>query len=190
MIFLATSYYRICGWAAVAAWLIPGPLAGSAGPHSDPADPGSSAMIQQARSGIRKLKQIDDAGTHLHWILIRDDARPGGPGRLVQASQVAESAAQRSTSEMLTGSLARGEKLASVADSPGLKVNAVVIRAGDRLLVTEHSPTVEAQIEAVALEPATAGTALRVRMKSGGVVWAVALGAGSARLAPAGEGWQ
>jgi hypothetical protein len=58
-----------------------------------------------------------------------------------------------------------------------------VIRAGERLIVEESTPVVEARLEAVSLGPAAVGSPLDVRLKVGGkVVRAVALGPGRAAL--------
>ena len=59
-----------------------------------------------------------------------------------------------------------------------------VIRAGDRLIVEEHTAVVEARLEAVALGPAASGSPFQVRLTIGGkVVRAVALGPGRAAFA-------
>ncbi len=59
-----------------------------------------------------------------------------------------------------------------------------VIRAGDRLIVEEHTAVVDAALEAVRLNPAALGSTFKVRLKIGGkVLRAVALGPGRAALA-------
>ena len=61
-----------------------------------------------------------------------------------------------------------------------------VIRAGDRLILEETTPTVEARFEAVALGPARLGVPLKVRLMLGGqVIDAVALGSGRVAFASA-----
>jgi hypothetical protein len=58
-----------------------------------------------------------------------------------------------------------------------------VIRAGDRLIVEEHTAVVDAVLEARALNPAAAGAPLDVRLTMGGnVVRVVAVGPGRAAL--------
>jgi hypothetical protein len=58
-----------------------------------------------------------------------------------------------------------------------------VIRAGDRLIVEEHTALVDAVLEARALTPAAPGSAFDARLTVGGrVVRAVALGPGRAAL--------
>ena len=63
-----------------------------------------------------------------------------------------------------------------------------MIRAGDKLVVEEHSLTTDAYLEGVALGPAGQGTALNVRLSIGGrVVRAVAVAPGRATLEAAAE---
>jgi flagella basal body P-ring formation protein FlgA len=58
-----------------------------------------------------------------------------------------------------------------------------VIRAGDRLIVEEHTARVDVVLEARALNPAAAGSAFDVRLAIGGNrVRAIALGPGRAAL--------
>ena len=59
----------------------------------------------------------------------------------------------------------------------------VVIRAGDRLLVTEETSMASMQMLVVALEPARMGATLRVRTMAGNrMLFAMALGKGRAAL--------
>ena len=61
----------------------------------------------------------------------------------------------------------------------------IVVRAGDRLIVEEHTARVDAALEARALASAVAGAALVVRLTLGGkVVRVVALGPGRAAFQP------
>jgi hypothetical protein len=63
-----------------------------------------------------------------------------------------------------------------------------VIRAGDRIVVEEHTDVVDAVLEAVALGPAVEQGPLDVRLRIGGrVVRVVALAPGRARLFSKGE---
>ncbi len=60
-----------------------------------------------------------------------------------------------------------------------------VIRAGDRLIVEEHTARVDAVLEARALTPAALGDAFDVRLTIGGNrVRAIAMGPGRAALQP------
>lgn len=138
--------------------------------HADlvfPADP-----VSHADANI--VREIDDPHTGSRWLLERDESRPGGPGRLVLAGGSARS---------------REQSRAQSAEPGRVSAAAVpVIRAGDRLIVEENTPLVEARFEAIALSPASAGAPLRVRLAIGGhVVRGIAVAAGRAKLAPEGE---
>ncbi len=114
------------------------------------------------------LREIDDAHTGDRWLLMRNDSVPGGPGRLVLAST------QRHT--------ANQTKLIKQTQEAPLPP---VIRAGDRLIVEEHTAIADAVLRARALNPANVGSALKVRLAIGGkVIRAVALGPGRAALQP------
>jgi hypothetical protein len=124
----------------------------------------------QAASGaaVRIVREIDDQPTGNRWLLERDPARPAGPGRLV---------------------LAGGRSNRAAGEPTAMKDNAPVpvIRPGDRIIVEQHTPILDARLEAVALNPAFTGSPLAVRLVIGGrVVRALALGPGRARLAPEG----
>jgi hypothetical protein len=116
------------------------------------------------------VREIDDPHTGDRWLLMRDDAVPGGPGRMVLIA-----AHRHAPAGML------------VRSAPE-RVDAVlgpVIRAGDRLVVEEHTAIADARLEARALNPATVGSAFNVRLTVGGrVVRAVALASGHAVLEP------
>jgi len=106
----------------------------------------------------RIVRQIDDPHTGGRWVLLRDERHPGGPGRLVLAA----------------GPTASGPR---PAQAPA------AIRAGDRLVVEEHTARAEAWLEADALAPAQAGSAVLVRLRIGGKVLRVlALGPGRAEF--------
>lgn len=115
------------------------------------------------------MKEIDDPGSGVRWLLVEDPAHPGGPGRLI------------ATSSALPPLVAADREEKAAAPQP-------VIRAGDQIQVEEHSNVVEATLEAVALSSAALGARLRVRLRVGGrVIVARALSPGHAALVPAGD---
>jgi len=114
------------------------------------------------------LREIDDPHNGDCWLLERDPAHPGGPGRLVLAS-----AGQR----VLPGRLQPAAALDQALP---------VIRSGDRVVVEEHSAQADARLEAVAMGPAMAGASFSVRLTIGGqVMRVVALAAGHAAVSEA-----
>jgi hypothetical protein len=125
----------------------------------------------QARAGGEIVREIDDPHSGARWLLERNADHPGGPGLLV---------------------LAEGGRNPGRQDKARFEPSGVdprtVIRAGERLIVEENTPVVEARLEAVALGPAVIGSVLDARLKIGGrVVRAVALGPGRAELQPQAE---
>jgi hypothetical protein len=104
--------------------------------------------------------EIRDPSTGAVWVLVRNAEHPGGPGRLVLVE---------SGNETASGTAAR----------------VFLIHAGDRIVVEEHSPVVDASLEAVAETGAAQGERLRARMTIGGrVVTVRATAAARAELPP------
>jgi len=116
------------------------------------------------------VREIDDPHTGVRWLLMRNDANPGGPGRFTLVA---------------TGrSAAEGGPKRPVNTTKEARLHPV-IRAGDRLIVEEHTAVVNVTLEARALSPATLGAVLKARLMIGGkVVRVVALGPGRAELEP------
>ena len=115
------------------------------------------------------FRAIDDPHSGVRWLLLRDAKNPGGPGRMV-----------RTGSSSLSQS---GQEKRKVGTETPL---VPVIRPGDKLMVEEHTATVEAHLEGVALGTARAGSPLEVRLRIGGrVVRAIALAPGRAALVTA-----
>jgi hypothetical protein len=126
---------------------------------------GLASFEKQAQEEI--VREIDDPHTGDRWLLMRDGRFPGGPGRLVLAE------AHRN----VTGASGRA------AGQPDEAQLIPVIHTGDRLIVEEHTAIVDAVLEARALNPATAGAQLEVRLTIGGnVLRVMALGPGRAAL--------
>lgn len=133
-------------------------------------------QFEPARSQVtepdRAVREIDDPGSGARWLLLRNPSCPSGPGRLVRMG----------TAEALMQS-GSGEK------APVSRAEAPLIRAGDALVVEEHTPLVDARLVAVALGPAELGAEFRARLQLGGkVVRVVALAPGKAALAAEGKG--
>jgi hypothetical protein len=146
----------------------------AAGQAAGATDPGPRILV--SFPGLEPVpgeivREIDDPHTGDRWLLMRDPSHPGGPGRLVLAESAGNQARQRQA----------GAELSQVELRP-------VIRAGERLIVEENTPVVEARLEAVALGPAVVGSPLDVRLRIGGrVVRAVALAPGRAAFQPESE---
>ena len=100
---------------------------------------------------------------------MRDAAHPGGPGRVVLISP-------ERTENRFESARGAGKNSAS-ASAPVL-----VIHGGDEVIVEEHTPVVDARLEAVAMGPAASGGQFRVRLTIGGkVMRAVATAPGHAQ---------
>lgn len=122
------------------------------------------------------FREICDPNSGNRWLLIRNDAVPGGPGRLVLVAD---------HPNQVPGPSERQANRPQPANQHDEARFHPVIHAGDRLIVEEHTAVADAALEARALIPATLGSALEVRLTIGGrVVRAVALGPGRAALQP------
>ncbi len=150
---------------AALAWTLVMPAGGQAGTAN------TSEVVRSAMPPLGEvLREIDDPHSGDCWLLFRDPSHPGGPGRLVLAPQQASSW--------------RG----SAEGHPRSMQRMPVIRAGDALIVEEHTAVVDARLAAVAVSAAASGGELRARLKIGGkVVRVVALSPGLAVFAPDSE---
>jgi hypothetical protein len=117
------------------------------------------ACARQKMTGTNAVRVIQDPHTQMRWLLERDPARPGGPGRMVLLGRQEIS---QSNSISIADANARIDANIKTNISPR------VIRSGDRLILEENSALVEARLEAVALGSATAGAELNVRLAIGG----------------------
>src|SRR5208282_2842020 len=114
------------------------------------------------------LRQIEDPSTGNHWLLVRDQNRPAGPGRLVLARHLTNTQREVSRGPAQPWSAAIGP----------------VIHTGDALTVEEHTAVIDVRLEAVALEPAMKGAPFKARLKIGGkVVRVLAVSTGRASFA-------
>jgi hypothetical protein len=167
-------------WVRAATGIGLGALAASGPAQTPTGDP-----IPTASRGLsgEVVRQIADPGRDGTWLLIRNPVHPAGPGRLIWVPRGGQLAGQ--------AQLADQARIADQASSPAVPVTEAalealkpVILAGDRLVVEEETPVVDARLEATALGPAPAGAALNVRLEIGGkVMRAIALGPGRARFA-------
>jgi hypothetical protein len=134
-----------------------------------PALPSSAEPV--AADANRAVHEIDDPATGDRWILMRDAAHPEGPGRMALVSPARRINDSRSRS-------------AAQRENPPVTVPALVIHGGDKVIVEEHTPVVDATLEAVALGPAAPGDPFRVRLEIGGkVILAVATAPGHGLVA-------
>jgi hypothetical protein len=114
------------------------------------------------------FREILDRNTNLRWLLTRNERDRSGPGHWfpIPASS-AESALNVSLPDLRTEPSSR-----------------CFIQAGDRVIVEEHTRTVEGRYEATALDPAVCGGRLKVRLRlAGKIVGAIAEASGRALLA-------
>jgi hypothetical protein len=153
----------------------------SAGCAQSPAGSGSGTQTLLSPGGLLQVsmhpsaggelvREINDPHTGDRWLLMRNDANPGGPGRFTLVT---------------AGRTPAGGGLAQPANSaPPVRLQPVIC-AGDRLVVEEHTDLVDARLQARALTSAALGSVFNVRLAIGGrVVRAVALGPGRAALKP------
>lgn len=142
----------------------------SAGHTQPPVSMPAPPEVNPGLSGA-VVREIDDPHTGDRWLLVRDPSHPGAPGRMVLVAGA----------EGPAGRKAPGAGLATTAWPTKHIAPIPVIRAGDRLVVEQSTPLIEARLEAVALGTAAVGAPLNVRLAIGGnVVPAIALGPGRA----------
>jgi hypothetical protein len=123
-------------------------------------------------------REIADPCLGSHWQLIVDAAHPGWPGKLILKSS--------------SGDIRRDE-----AGTPATGVEAPpAIRVGDQVTVNQSSPVLHAQFQAIALQSASVGGMLKVRLMAGknmpltaqgAVIAVLAEGVKQARWLTAGE---
>ena len=123
---------------------------GQSQPQTGPAELQTAAVGDSSSV----LREIDDPASGARWLLVRDQNDPGAPGRLLLLS----------ASQTLRLSHSQASSLPLVALLP------VVVRAGDSLILEEHTARADVRLEAVALGPARAGDAIRARLNLGGSI--------------------
>ncbi len=130
-------------------------------------------------SAGEEVRVVDDGATGDRWLLLRDGADPGGPGRMVRVESAESGSENGAGSEPAQASPQRAAHAAA-----GSAIHPVV-RAGDAIVVEEHTKVVDARLEATALASAGPGSEFQARLKIGGkVIRVVALGQGRAELEP------
>ena len=176
------------GWAVWAALSVfacgQGPGTRGAGAKAAPPRvPPSAALQPEPPIPGHIFREIDDPSSGDCWLLERDATDPGGPGRLVREERHARYPVGQSGQPGAGSTLgpAAQQETRQRADRSAARLP--VIHAGQRLIVEENTPVVEARLEAVALNPAAMGSVFKVRLAIGGkVVRAVAEGPGRAAL--------
>lgn len=159
--------------------------------------PGIIALSNSSQNKVRSseiLRVINDPGGHAIWLLSTDPVYPSGPGRLERiplTSTPHRTLAEESPTPRVdevnwqitnSGSLASSpSELASVAPAPNLTP---VIRAGDRIIIEQHSAILDSTLAAIALGPARLGAQFDARLVVGGKhLHAIALASGRAIIA-------
>lgn len=128
------------------------------------------SAVQNEPTKWKQVRVVNDAATGTRWLLERDTATPGAPGRMRQIA---------------AGRAVAGYGAALLAAA----VAAPIMRAGDRVVVEDSAEKVTARLEGTVLEPARAGALVKVRLAAGGqTVTARALAPGRATLVAAQEG--
>jgi hypothetical protein len=131
----------------------------SSGPVAQP-------VLEAVQASGEVLREIDDPWSGTRWQLLSNAEHPEAPRRLVLVELGRKAAAGLSAAEAARPTLPRP-----------------VIHPGDQLIVEEHTPVVDASLQAVAMGQATVGAWFDVRLKLGGqVLHVLALGPGRALL--------
>lgn len=145
-------------------------------------EPPSGHIEPQTPSSIQVVREIDDPHTGDRWLLVRDLRQPGYPGQMILASDVPATSRRLEPGTEAPAAIPIAAPIP--ANSSALLRTTPVIHTGDRLVLEETTPMIDARLEAVALAPALAGASLRVRLVLGGrVLKALALGAGRVTFA-------
>jgi hypothetical protein len=130
------------------------------------------SAVDPALASTSIVREINDPHSGARWLLLVNALHPGVPGRLVRADTVLG---------QFPLPKAAGRNVTAIAQP--------VIHAGERVILEEHSEVVDARLDAVALNPAAIGGAVRVRLVVGGhVVRSFVLGEGRVLLDQEKEG--
>lgn len=156
-------------------------LCGWSQPNTDtaPKQPAACSTLINPLSSVptryRAVRAIEDRGTRQQWLLLKDLSHPTTPGLLVRALRYRSRLQPTEFDSCSSGSVKR--------------FFLPVIHVGDPIIVSEHTPVSDGQLEATALEAAAEGEPLKVRLKIGGqILRAIASAPGRAtRIAEASE---
>jgi len=156
--------------------LAPSPVPAATGAATNGASP---LVVREFRDIPAAVREIVDPANGDRWLLVRNSASPGGPGRLVRVPKATG-----------TGSVTDARQPDSGAFR-AVSTYRPVIHSGDSLVIEQSSPVLEARFRAVALETAPAGARFRARLQAtGAVVHAIAVASGRAALAEETGGMQ
>src|SRR4051794_32726788 len=115
-----------------------------------------------AHAPVRNVRAMLDPHNGVQWLVMSDPDHPSGPGRMIVARD-----AGGSPSDF------------AAAKSKSLPV----IHPGEKVVVEEHTATVDATLDAIAVDAAALGSRMHVRLKIGGkVLRAIAIAPGRALL--------
>ena len=123
------------------------------------------------------VRIIEDFAIHRRWVLTRNSFRPAAPAglSLLPAGTTCGFIGVENQSDLKQKKFQRRRN--------------PIIRAGDKLILLEQNPILDARFEAVALDSADADEMLMVRLKiGGGTVRALATAPGEASLLSGGWG--
>ena len=143
--------WTIAGWAAL---MFAGSLWAELPGDEVQSSSAAGEISSVSPAGGEVLRKIVDPATGNLWLLERDPERPSGPGRLVLVRH----------GEGVTGCNA------CAVNTPSRIAAQPVVRAGDLLVIEEHTSFVDARFTAVALESALKGAPLRARLRVGGFI--------------------
>jgi hypothetical protein len=166
-----------------------------------PAQAMQDEVVEVSAVPAQAVREVDDPATGVRWLLVRDEVHPAGPGRWIRMSEPAAA-----TNDPETAHINLEEKTPPTEEAETEDVRPrdaesldatveppapILIRGGDPIIVVQSTPVLTARLAAVALEPATAGKLIQARLKATRArVWVIALGPGSAELAPPGVAGQ
>ena len=123
-------------------------------------------------AGTSIVREINDPHSGVRWLLLVNMLHPGEPGRMVRA-------------DTASGEL----PFTPTVGRKDLALPQVVIHAGEKVILEEHTHVVDARLDAIALNPAAVGGTVRVRLAVGGrVVRSLAVEAGRVVLDQEKEG--